>query len=75
MGFKSYDLIEFRNKWKLGMSELARMLGVNPSQITRWEMSKQKIPNWLPRFLDLLDEKLTLEKDDGIETTPKGLKH
>lgn len=51
---KPQDLIEFRTQHRLSRSELARMIGVHPAQITRWEKGTQKIPNWLAKFLDCL---------------------
>lgn len=51
----SYRIIDFRKKRNLTCSDLAKILDVHKAQVTRWELGKQRIPNWLGRFLDCLE--------------------
>lgn len=50
------DLWNFRKRHNITCSELASKIGVHRSQVTRWENDQQKIPKWLERFLECLDE-------------------
>ena len=45
------DLWNFRNKHNLTCTQLAEIVGVHKSQVTRWETGKQKIPRWLSKLL------------------------
>lgn len=45
------DLWNLRNKHNLTCAQLAEIVGVHKSQVTRWETGKQKIPFWLSNLL------------------------
>lgn len=45
------DLWNLRNKYNLTCAQLAEIVGVHKSQVTRWETGKQKIPPWLSNLL------------------------
>ena len=49
------DIMEFRMKHNLSGSELAQLLGVHKSQVTRWETRRQKIPRWIENFFRLIE--------------------
>jgi transcriptional regulator with XRE-family HTH domain len=46
---------DFRKRHNLTGLELAEMLGVHKSQISRWETGQRQIPLWLEKFLACLD--------------------
>jgi len=45
------DLWNLRIKYNLTCAQLAEIVGVHKSQVTRWETGKQKIPPWLSNLL------------------------
>jgi transcriptional regulator with XRE-family HTH domain len=49
---------DFRIRHNLTGSELARLLGVHKSQVSRWETGQREIPAWLEKFLACLDKTL-----------------
>jgi len=49
---------DFRIRHHLTGSELAEMLDVHKSQISRWETSQRPIPLWIEKFLGCLDRTL-----------------
>jgi transcriptional regulator with XRE-family HTH domain len=55
VALKAEVLWDFRKRHNLTVSELAEMLGVHKSQVSRWETDKRKIPYWLEKFLACLD--------------------
>jgi len=45
--------------------ELAGIMGVNASQICRWEGGKNKIPEWVDKFVKCLGDDPKKETDHG----------
>jgi DNA-binding transcriptional regulator YiaG len=45
------DLWIIRQRHNLTCAALAEIVGVHKSQVTRWELGKQKIPQWLENLL------------------------
>lgn len=54
-----YDLWNFRKRHNLNGKQLAEIIGVHRSQVTRWETDQQKIPMWLEKFLACLENQRT----------------
>lgn len=46
---------DFRRRHRLTTVELAQLLGVHKSQVSRWETGQRRIPPWLEKFLECLD--------------------
>ena len=49
------DIMEYRMRHKLSCQELADLLGVHKSQVTRWETKHQKIPRWIENYFLLIE--------------------
>ena len=53
-------------QWRTGLGltqiQAAELLGVDQSQITRWERGERKIPRWLRGYLDCLETVRVTEK-------------
>lgn len=60
---RNTDLWDFRKRHNLTCKELADRIGVNRSNVTRWENNQQKIPLWLERFLACMDRVKELEEE------------
>ena len=52
---RASDMWDFRRRHNLTGSDLAKILGVHKSQISRWETGQRGIPLWLEKFLACLD--------------------
>lgn len=55
---KASDMWDFRRRHNLTGSDLAKIVGVHKSQISRWETYQRRIPLWLEKFLACLDATL-----------------
>ncbi len=58
-GSRRIKLMNFRKRHFLNCRELAHLVGVHPSQVTRWEIGTQTVPQWLENFLSCLDKQLS----------------
>ncbi len=61
-----YILWDFRKGHNLTGLELAEMLGVHKSQVSRWETGQRQIPPWLKKFLACLDETLAIKASAAL---------
>ena len=73
-GSRRIKLINFRKRHFLNGKELAHLVGVHPSQVTRWENGNQTVPQWLENFLSCLDKQLPAQRSaasqDELEQKP-----
>jgi DNA-binding transcriptional regulator YiaG len=73
-GHRRIELMNFRKRHYLNCKELARLVGVHPSQVTRWENGMQTVPQWLENFLSCLDKQLLARRSatsqDELEQKP-----
>jgi transcriptional regulator with XRE-family HTH domain len=65
---KPPKLWDFRIRHNLTGSDLAEMLGVHKSQVSRWETGQRKIPLWMEKFLACLES--TLPVKASAKTSP-----
>ena len=56
---RNTDMWIFRRRHNLTTVDLAQLLGVHKSQISRWETGQRQIPLWLEKFLQCLDGTVT----------------
>uniref|UniRef100_A0A6M3K3L2 Putative DNA binding, helix-turn-helix domain containing protein n=1 Tax=viral metagenome TaxID=1070528 RepID=A0A6M3K3L2_9ZZZZ len=63
----SGELGLYRKSKQMTQRELADMLGVNQSQISRWERGVQSVPEWVERLIDCLN-KLSAQAENHIST-------
>jgi DNA-binding transcriptional regulator YiaG len=63
------DIWNFRTRHDLTGADLARMLGVHKSQISRWETGQRESPLWLEKFLACLDQ--TLPSSRSVKASSK----
>lgn len=68
-GSRRIQLMRFRKRHYLNGRELAHLVGVHPSQVTRWESGIQTVPQWLENFLSCLDKQLpgSATSEDELE--------
>lgn len=50
-------LKEWRQRHQLTQLQMSELVGVNQSQISRWERNKQTIPKWLDKLMECWEEK------------------
>lgn len=62
----------FRRRHNLTGADLAKMLGVNKSQISRWETGQRQIPLWMEKFLECLDRTLAGSAIKNIDPVNHG---
>jgi DNA-binding transcriptional regulator YiaG len=58
----------FRKRHNLTVPQLAEVLGVHKSQVSRWETSQRKIPLWVEKFLTCLDATLPKKASTNPES-------
>jgi transcriptional regulator with XRE-family HTH domain len=63
------QLWNFRERHNLTGTDLAEMLGVHKSQVSRWETGKRKIPLWLEKFIACLDSTLPAKASTNARPT------
>jgi transcriptional regulator with XRE-family HTH domain len=58
----SSEIRRIRKKWGKTQEKLAEAIGVDQSQISRWERGLQPIPQWVSKIVDCLTELKTPTK-------------
>jgi len=69
LNVNSEEIKVIRNKSGLNQSDLARLLGVNQSQISRWEKGIQSLPLWAENLFQCLINPTTIIVDMTPLTT------
>ena len=64
------DIWNFRKRHNLTGADLARILGVHKSQVSRWETGQRPIPLWLEKFLACLDQTLPVRTSARASSKP-----
>jgi hypothetical protein len=59
---KATDLMDFRKRHGLNLKKCAELLGVDHTQISRWERELREIPRWLEKFTACIDQTAEVTK-------------